>query len=97
MGARGVVFLAIAFAGESAPGVTAVGPSGPTSNATIASKVAHKTVNRVVGFSRGSNFRKSHIATARNAPSKIPLRRVVIRKLRGVTSYLLARSGQSSF
>src|SRR5579859_7517624 len=47
-------------------GMNTLGVNGPRSNATIASKVTHRTVKRVVGFSRGNSFRKSHIATARH-------------------------------
>ena len=36
--------------------------SGPRGKATTASKVTHRTVKRVVAFSRGSSFRSSHVA-----------------------------------
>jgi hypothetical protein len=94
-GARVVVvgLLVAAIASESicAPGVNALGVNVARGSATIASKVDHRIVKRVVGFSRGNSFRKRHIAAARNAPSKIPLRRVVIAKLTCVISSLPVR------
>jgi hypothetical protein len=56
--------------------------SGARGIATTAIKVTHRTVNRVVGFSRGSSFSSSHMVAASNVPCQIPLRRVVITKLR---------------
>jgi hypothetical protein len=96
-GARGVMaagMLAAAIAGDAGcvPGRNALGVKGPRGNATIASKVTHRTVKRVVGFNLGSSFRKSPITTARNVPSQIPLRRVVIAKLTYVISALLVHS-----
>src|SRR5580698_4154487 len=96
MGARFVAVgpVVATVAGESvcAPGMNALGASVPKGNATMASNVIHRIVKRVVGFSRGNSFRKSHIAIARNAPSQIPLRRVVIATLACVICVLLVRS-----
>jgi hypothetical protein len=107
--AVGVLVTAIAGEPILAPGLNTLDVSGPASgvmsvpmsglrgNARTASRVTHRTVKRVVEFSRGSNFKKSHIAAARSVPSQIPLRRVVIAKLICIISALLARSLQSSF
>src|ERR1700676_1664586 len=77
MDARVVVvgLTVVAIEGETVcvPGINVLGMNGSRSNATMASKVTHRTVKRVVGLSLGSSFRKSRIATAKNAPSQIPL------------------------
>lgn len=90
-------FLAEAGKSVCAPGMNPRSVNGSRSKASTASKVIHKTTKRVVGFSRGSSLRSSHIATASNVPSQTPLRRVVTAKLICVISSLLARSPQSSF
>src|SRR5579863_3778026 len=70
--------------------------SGAIKRATTASSVIQRTVKRVVGFSRGRNFSRRPIATARIAPWQIPFRSVVIARLMGVISALLHSPRSSS-